>query len=81
MKEVSDRQRKEELLELAQMYLPTTLCLGQHLVHSGYVCPWCDSNNPRTICFKEKLRSKEERPTDYTDPTTRAVVRTFEVTP
>ena len=54
-----------ELRKLAEIYLTTTVCAGNHLVHSGYVCPWCDSDDPSGVCHKEKVRRKRVRPNDY----------------
>lgn len=73
------RRDTKEILELAGIYLPMSRCLGGHLVHSSYVCPRCESNNPDTICFKEKVRRKSEDPADYTDKKTRKQIEGFEV--
>lgn len=79
MREVSDRTRQRELRELAEIYLPTRLCLGRHLVHSQYVCPWCHSTNPDTICHKEKVRTKHEKPNDYTNQKDREAILKYEL--
>lgn len=73
------RRDTRELLVLADLYLPTRRCLGNHIVHQNYVCPWCDSNNPSSVCFKEKVRTKEESPDDYLDEKVRRKVGKFEV--
>jgi hypothetical protein len=31
---------------------PLRRCAGDRLVVDGYVCPHCDSTNPRTTCLK-----------------------------
>ena len=57
MNEPSERRDRQELLELANVYVDYTRCAGDHLVHRGYVCIRCDSSNPSTYCAKEKVGS------------------------
>jgi hypothetical protein len=77
----SPRRDREEKLALASIYLNTSRCLGGHVVNSGYVCPWCKSNQPSAICFKEKVRKASEKPSDYLDEAERKRVAKFEVLP
>lgn len=50
-----ERRDRKEILELAAMFLPYAECAGEHMIHKGYVCPWCESNSPDRYCAKEKV--------------------------
>ena len=58
---MGEARDKRELLNLAHLYLDYRRCIGGHVVHGMYVCPWCDSNNPDTYCVKEKIARKDEQ--------------------
>lgn len=77
------RRDTNELLQLADIYLDYTRCIGGHLVHSRYCCTWCGSTDPSSaregICWKEKVRGPEHQPKDYKDPKTRKQVKGFRI--
>lgn len=50
-----DRRDTKEILDLAALYLPYVECVGGHIVHKNYVCPWCESDQPSRYCVKEKV--------------------------
>jgi hypothetical protein len=59
---MSDRRDRSEIMALAAMYLDTTRCVGGHMVHSGYVCTWCNSRQPTGrsgYCAKEAIIAPE----------------------
>jgi hypothetical protein len=59
---------ESEIINLAHKYLPLGRCIGGHRIITGYCCPWCKSDNPSTICFKEEIRKSSEKPSDYPNP-------------
>lgn len=81
MRQISEENRyrrdRQEMLNSCSCQF--TRCCGGHLTVRGFVCQHCDSNEPSAICFKERVRTKEERPSDYTDPKVRRKVQRFEV--
>jgi len=76
---IDGRDRRDRQEQLNNCNCCFTRCCGGHLTPKGYVCQNCDSNEPSTICFKEKVRTAEERPRDYTDPKVARLVHSFPV--
>ena len=59
MKQISEESRErrdnKERRELWEISGSEGRCIGGHLTHSGYVCPWCHSDDPGSYCEKEKV--------------------------
>ena len=61
-----DRRDREESRLLLEIYgrprwiLSESRCIGGHLTHSGYCCPWCNSDDPGSYCLKENVGNPDE---------------------
>lgn len=65
MREPTEQRDRKELLILAEMYLSTRRCVGEHIIYDGYVCPWCNSDDPEGCCLKENIHSEYVSPRGY----------------
>lgn len=72
-------ERRDRMEMLHNCNCQFVRCIGGHITNSGFVCQLCDSDNPSTICFKEKVRHKSEIISDYTDPKVQRKIRKFDV--
>lgn len=77
---MTDERDRREKLELANMHVPMARCIGGHVVHKTYTCPWCGSHDPGQICFEENIRTASEKPADY-DPKLRKQIKAMRVVP
>ena len=55
-----ERRDSRERRHLWELYGSESRCVGGHLTHSGYVCPWCDSDDPGSYCLKEKVGNPDD---------------------
>lgn len=55
-----DRRDREESRLLWEIYGSESRCIGVHLIHSGYCCPWCNSDDPGSYCLKENVGNPDE---------------------
>ena len=53
------RRDRKELLGLAGIYLYSARCCGGHLVHKGFCCPWCGSDDPGSKCHLTNVTSDQ----------------------